>query len=203
MNNIEQLIARYPTLSSCKEPLEQAVEALVAMHRKGGTLLLCGNGGSAADCEHISGELLKGFISTRPLSEEERKGLPDEEATRLQGAIKAIPLPALISVGTAFANDVSAELSFAQLVWAFGESNGVFLGISTSGNAKNICAAAKIAQAKGMLTVAMTGKDGGELAKLCQIALKVPETETFKVQELHLPLYHALCAETEARIFGG
>ena len=158
MNAIEQLIARYPSLSSCKEPLEQAVEAIVSMHRKGGTLLLCGNGGSAADCEHISGELLKGFISTRPLSEEERKGIPDKAATYLQGAVKAIPLPALVSVGTAFANDVSAELSFAQLVWAFGESNGVFLGISTSGNAKNICAAAKIAQAKGMLTVAMTGK---------------------------------------------
>lgn len=203
MNYIENAITRYPQLSDCKAPLEAAVAAIVEMHGRGGTLLLCGNGGSAADCEHISGELLKGFLSLRPLSETEGSGLPAEIADRLQGGVKAIPLQSLTSVFTAFANDVSADLVFAQLVWALGDSNGIFLGISTSGNARNVCAAARTAKAKGMTTVAMTGAGGGELAKICEIVLKVPETETYKVQELHLPLYHALCAEAEARIFGG
>ncbi len=202
MNYIENAITRYPQLTDCKDPLEAAVAAVVEMHGKGGTLLLCGNGGSAADCEHISGEFLKGFLSLRPLSETEKSDLPAEIADRLQGGIKAIPLQSLTSVFTAFSNDVSADLAFAQLVWALGDGNGVFLGISTSGNARNVCAAAKVAKAKGMTTVAMTGADGGELAKICEIVLKVPETETYKVQELHLPLYHALCAEAEARIFG-
>lgn len=203
MNYVENLMDRYPELSGCKKSLEEAVAAIVAMHKKGGTLLLCGNGGSAADCEHISGELLKGFLSKRPLSDSERKTLPPEVADRLQGGIKAIPLQSLSSVFTAFSNDVSADLAFAQSVWALGDADGVFLGISTSGNAKNVCAAAETARAKGMVTVAMTGRDGGSLAKICDIALKVPETETYRVQELHLPLYHTLCAETEAQIFGG
>lgn len=203
MNYVKNLIDRYPVLSGCEEPLNDAINALVTMHQTGGTLLLCGNGGSAADCEHISGELLKGFLSLRPLSEEEKKTLPPEIGNRLQGGIKAIPLQSLTSVFTAFSNDVSADLAFAQLVWTFGEDDGVFLGISTSGNAKNVCAAAETAKAKGMKTVAMTGASGGRLAQICEIALKVPETETYKVQELHLPLYHALCAEAEARIFGG
>jgi len=202
MNYVKNLIDRYPVLSECEEPLNDAIDALVTMHKTGGTLLLCGNGGSAADCEHISGELLKGFLSLRPLSEEEKSNLPPEIGKGLQGGIKAIPLQSLTSVFTAFSNDVSADLAFAQLVWTFGEDDGVFLGISTSGNAKNVCAAAETAKAKGMKTVAMTGASGGRLAQICEIALKVPETETYKVQELHLPLYHALCAEAEARIFG-
>ena len=202
MNYIENAITRYPQLTDYKDSLEAAVAAVVEMHKKSGTLLLCGNGGSAADCEHISGEFLKGFLSLRPLSETEKSDLPAEIADRLQGGIKAIPLQSLTSVFTAFSNDVSADLAFAQLVWTLGDGNGVFLGISTSGNARNVCAAAKVAKAKGMTTVAMTGADGGELAKICEIVLKVPETETYKVQELHLPLYHALCAEAEARIFG-
>lgn len=203
MKYVENLIDRYPHLSECKGALEKAIDAVVTMHKAGGTLLVCGNGGSAADSEHISGELLKGFLSLRPLSDKEKGGLPPEIADRLQGGIKAIPLSSLTSVFTAFANDVSPELAFAQLVWAFGEANGVFLGISTSGNAKNVCAAAETAKAKGMTTIAMTGQSGGRLAQLCDIAIKTPEAETYKIQELHLPLYHALCAEAEAQIFGG
>ncbi len=203
MNYIENLIERYPNLYECKEPLEKAVDAITTMHNMGGTLLLCGNGGSAADSEHISGELLKGFLSNRSLSETDKVCLPPEIADRLQGGIKAIPLQSLTSVFTAFVNDVSSDLALAQLVWVFGETNGVFLGISTSGNAKNVCAAAEVAKAKGMKTIAMTGQNGGKLAHICDIVIKAPENETYKIQELHLPIYHALCAETEAQIFGG
>ena len=203
MNFVEKLIVRYPEVSACREPLEQAIAAIVSMYRDGGTLLVCGNGGSAADCEHICGELLKGFLSRRPLSESEKALLRPEIADRLQGGIKAIPLPSLTAAMTAFGNDVSSDLAFAQLVWSLGEPKGVFLGISTSGNAKNVCAAAEAARAKGMVTIAMTGQSGGTLAQLCDIAVKVPRAETYQIQELQLPIYHALCAEAEAQIFGG
>ncbi len=203
MKYVENLIERYPNLSEGREALEKAIEVVVAMHNMGGTLLVCGNGGSAADCEHISGELLKGFLSRRSLSETEKSGLSPEIADRLQGGIKVIPLQSLTSLITAFGNDVSSDLALAQLVWVFGEQNSVFLGISTSGNAKNVCAAAEVAKAKGMKTIAMTGHNGGKLAHICDIAIKAPENETYKIQELHLPIYHALCAETEAQIFGG
>ena len=203
MNFVEKLIVRYPEVSACREPLEQAIAAIVSMYRDGGTLLVCGNGGSAADCEHICGELLKGFLSHRPLSESEKALLRPEIADRLQGGIKAIPLPSLTAAMTAFGNDVSSDLAFAQLVWVLGEPKGVFLGISTSGNAKNVCAAAEAARAKGMTTIAMTGQHGGALAQLCDIAVKAPRTETYQIQELQLPIYHALCAEAEAQIFGG
>ena len=203
MNFVEKLIVRYPEVSACREPLEQAIAAIVSMYRDGGTLLVCGNGGSAADCEHICGELLKGFLSRRPLSENKKALLRPEIADRLQGGIKAIPLPSLTAAMTAFGNDVSSDLAFAQLVWVLGEPKGVFLGISTSGNSKNVCAAAEAARAKGMTTIAMTGQDGGALAQLCDIVVKAPRTETYQIQELQLPIYHALCAEAEAQIFGG
>lgn len=202
MNYVENLIDRYPNLSVCRGALEKAIEAIVSMHNAGGILLICGNGGSAADSEHISGELLKGFLSLRSLSEAEKSGLSPEIADCLQGGIKAIPLQSLTSVLSAFGNDVSPDLALAQLVWVFGEPSGVFLGISTSGNAKNVCAAAEVARAKGMKTVAMTGQGGGKLAQICDVVIKAPETETYKIQELHLPVYHAICAETEAQIFG-
>jgi len=202
MNYVEDLIERYPHLRECKEPLTKAINAIVTMHQAGGTLLVCGNGGSAADSEHISGELLKGFLTKRPLSEGEKRPLPPDIANHLQGGIKAIPLQSLTAFSSAFANDVQAELALAQLVWTFGEPNCVFLGISTSGNAKNICAAAKIAKAKGMTTIAMTGESGGKLAEICHVVLNAPEKETYKIQELHLPIYHALCAAAEEKIFG-
>lgn len=202
MYYVKDLIKRYPNLSETREVLEKAIEAIVTMYRTGGTLLVCGNGGSAADSEHITGELLKGFILRRSVSEIEKNRLSPEIAERLQGGIKAIPLQSLTSIITAFSNDVSPDLAFAQLVWVFGESNGVFFGISTSGNANNVCYAAEVAKAKGMKTIAMTGQSGGKLAHICDIVIKAPENETYKIQELHLPIYHALCAEAEAQIFG-
>ena len=203
MKHVDMLINRYPILAECREEIEKVIEGIVSMHENGGTLLLCGNGGSAADSEHISGELLKGFLLKRPLTESEKRGISKDVAEKLQGGIKAIPLTALSALGTAFSNDVDADLVYAQLVSVLGGKNDVFLGISTSGNAKNVCAAAEVARARGMLTVALTGACGGRLAGLCDVAVKVSETETYKVQELHLPVYHAICAEVERIVFGG
>ena len=202
MKHIDILIERCPTLSVCREQIEKIVSALVEMQENGGSLLLCGNGGSAADCEHISGELLKGFLLKRPLSEVEKSGIPSHIADKLQGGIKAIPLTSLSALGTAFSNDVDADLVYAQLVSVFGGKNDVFLGISTSGNAKNVCAAAEVARARGMKTFALTGLGGGRLAEICDCTVKVPECETFKIQELHLPVYHAICAQVEEIVFG-
>lgn len=203
MKHIDILIERYPALAVCREQIEKIVSALVEMQENGGSLLLCGNGGSSADCEHISGELLKGFLLKRPLSEAEKSGIPSHIADKLQGGIKAIPLTSLSALGTAFSNDVDADLVYAQLVSVFGAKNDVFLGISTSGNAKNVCAAAEVARARGMKTFALTGMGGGRLAEICDCSIKVPECETFKIQELHLPVYHAICAQVEDIVFLG
>ena len=202
MKHIVNLVDRYPVLAECQKQIESAVSVIIQMHKDSGTLLLCGNGGSAADCEHISGELLKGFLKKRPLASDERAGIPENVAAKLQGGIKAIPLTSLSSLSTAFANDVDAELVYAQLVSVFGGKNDVFFGISTSGNAENVCLAATVAKARDMKTVALTGKDGGKLAKLCDVAIIAPECETYKIQELHLPIYHAICAEVEEELFG-
>lgn len=201
MNHVENLVTRYPQLKDCAPAIEQIVCEIVAAHKNGGKVLLCGNGGSAADCEHISGELLKGFLSKRKIGENEYPALSGELRENLQKAIPAIPLGSLSALYTAFCNDVSPELTFAQLVFAFGKKEDVFIGISTSGNAKNVAAAAETANALGIKTVALTGARESNLSALCQITVQVPETETYKIQELHLPVYHAICAEVERRVF--
>ena len=165
-------------------------------------MLLCGNGGSAADSSHISGELLKGFLLPRTPAPEQLPGLEEQIRSKLQQGIPAIPLNALDAAGTAFLNDVEPSLLFAQLTFALGRRGDVFFGISTSGNAENVCAGAKTARALGMATIALTGRDGGRLARLSDCAIIVPEEETYKIQELHLPVYHSLCAEVEAALFG-
>lgn len=203
MKKIDEVIARYPGLNACRADMETAAEILIKAARCGGKILLCGNGGSAADCAHISGELLKGFLQKRPVRKEDMPELEEEIRSRLQRGIPAVPLPALDAALTAFSNDVDAFLSYAQLVFALGNKNDVFVGISTSGNAQNVCAAAKTARAIGMRTVALCGQSGGELASLCDCCIRVPEAETYKIQELHLPVYHALCAQCEEELFGG
>lgn len=202
MNYIEKIIKENPALAPCKEAMEQITAALVAMHRGGGKLLLCGNGGSASDCEHISGELLKGFLSKRPIDAEELPTLDGEIREKLQRGIGAVPLTSLSALSTAFANDVDPMLIFAQSVFALGQKGDVVLGLSTSGNSKNVVAALKVAKAMGLTTVAMTGESGGEMKKIADITLAAPETETYKVQQLHLPAYHAICAEVEKILFG-
>lgn len=201
MNQIDKIISENPALLPCKAAMEQITAAIVCMHENGGKLLLCGNGGSAADCEHISGELLKGFLSKRPLPEDSLTGLEDELRAKLQRGIGAVPLTSLSALGSAFANDVDPALSYAQAVLALGQKNDVVLGISTSGNAKNVAAALKVARAMGLKTLAMTGEKGGLLKEIADVTLTVPETETYKVQQLHLPAYHAICAEVERILF--
>ena len=194
MNYIELLTKRFPELSDMMQDIEKTVEAICLMYCEGGKLLLCGNGGSAADCEHISGELLKGFLLRRS---------PDESVPEvLQRGVAAIPLPSFSSALSAFANDVEPSLVYAQLVYALGQPGDVWMGLSTSGNSKNVVEAAQVAKSLGIVTIGLTGESGGKLKDICDITLCVPATETYKVQEYHLPVYHAICAEVEARLFG-
>lgn len=198
---IDRAIAHFPVLEECRADMTAVTEALVSMHRQGNKLLICGNGGSAADSQHIAGELLKGFLSLRPLPEDVAPGLDADLRQKLQQGIAAIPLNGLEGALSAFINDVDPALAYAQMVMALGRPGDIFLGLSTSGNAKNVCAAAQTAHALGLTTVGLTGRSGGKLAALCDMAIRVPETETYRVQELHLPVYHALCAGCEEILF--
>ena len=200
MNYVADTIKRYPALSVCEKEIEAAVNTICDMYKNGNKLLLCGNGGRAADCEHISGEFLKGFMKKRPYEADELK-LEEDILQKLQKGVPAIPLTSLTASLSAFANDVDPMLCYAQLVNALGKENDVFLGISTSGNAKNVAFAAKCAKALGIKTIALIGKDGGLLKDICDIVIIVPENETYKIQELHLPVYHAICAQVEENLF--
>lgn len=166
-----------------------------------GTLFLAGNGGSAADADHWTGELLKGFCKLRPLSAEVRSRLRPELAEHLQGGIRAIPLTGFPAFTTAFSNDVDPALIWAQLVHTLGRKGDVFIGLSTSGNARNVGLAAEAAGAKSLKIVGLTGKGGGALAALCDVCICVPATETYHVQELHLPVYHCLSLMLEDEFF--
>ncbi len=206
---MEELLRRYPALSVCRAEITKALEAMTEAFECGGKLLLCGNGGSCADCDHIAGELLKGFLSRRPADEETVRNLtaqyPEEGpnlAKKLQRGLPAISLAAHAGVMTAFANDVDPELIYAQLVYAYGKPEDVVLGISTSGNSKNVVAALRTAKVLGLKTVGLTGSRESVMDNICGITIKVPETETYKVQEYHLPVYHYLCAALEERFFG-
>ena len=205
---LNELINRYPSLCACKEDIKKAVDAIIDCYEKGGKLLLCGNGGSCADCEHIVGELMKGFLSKRPLSEEKKAEMKancpemdDKYLSLLQRAVPAIALPSFTALNTAFCNDVEPELVFAQSLMGLGKKDDMLCCISTSGNSKNVVAAALTAKALGLKTIGLTGQTGGKLKSICDICVCVPETETFKVQELHLPVYHYLCARVEEKLF--
>jgi len=208
MTLLEELVSRYPSLSAVRGEIDSAFHALVDCYAAGGTLLVCGNGGSAADSDHIVGELMKGYLRPRRLPADTRDRLraADPElgpvlGEKLQGALRAINISAISAFATAFANDVSAELAFAQAVSGYGRKGDVLIGISTSGNAANVRAALAVARALGMRTIGLTGRGGGRMAPLCDILIAVPATRTFEIQELHLPVYHCLCAMVEARFF--
>ena len=201
---IDELAQRYPELASLKVKIKEATDMIVECYKKGGKILLCGNGGSAADAEHISGELLKGFVLKRtPEGEElERLGaVLGDDAKKLQRGIPAIPLTSLTSVLSAFANDVDPVLVYAQLTYALGKAGDVLICLSTSGNSKNVVEAARTASALGISTVALTGEAESKLSEICDVTINAPELETFKVQECHLPIYHAICAEAERILF--
>ena len=204
------LLARYPELAPLSADLDEAEELMASCFAAGGKVLLCGNGGSAADCEHIAGELLKGFLSKRPLAADRRKAFSGSAgsetggyiADRLQGGFPAVPLSSLVSAGTAFANDVAPDLAFAQLVYALGKTGDLLIALSTSGNSANIVNAALTARTIGMRVVAFTGADGGRLAGIADTLLNVPSRDTYRAQEFHLPVYHYLCARIEERFYG-
>lgn len=205
---LDELEERYPALASCREDIYQSYCMLRDMYRNGGKLLIAGNGGSAADAEHIVGELMKGFIKNRKPEKElcDRLCKIDGEygkelAEKLQGSLPAIALSAQEAIATAYLNDVDGQFIYAQMVNGYGKAEDVFLGISTSGNSKNVLLAAVTAKAKGMKVMALTGKNGGKLGKYGDTVIQVPEEETFKIQELHLPVYHALCRMLEETFF--
>jgi len=199
--HLQSLIQRYPDLEACLPDIQRAYELLATAFQNGGKLLLCGNGGSAADADHWAGELLKGFEHPRPLSPEARQGLPPEMAARLQWAFPAIPLTAFPAFTTAFSNDVEPEYIFAQLVLALGRPGDVLAALSTSGNSSNVCRAAEVARAKGLKVLGLTGEGGGRLADLCDLCIRVPASRTLEIQELHLPVYHTLCLLIEDEFF--
>ena len=205
---LDDLIRRYPVLDECKEDIEKAKDALIECYKNDGKVLICGNGGSCADSDHIVGELMKGFLKLRPLSDEQKAEMKkncdlvdDELLSKLQGGLPAIALPSITALNSAFCNDVDPELIYAQPLMSLGRKNDVLIAISTSGNSKNVFGAVKVAKALGVKVIGLTGKTGGELKKHADIAVCVPECETFKIQELHLPVYHYLCAAVEDYFF--
>lgn len=204
MKYIDQLIERYSVLNVCKKDIEVAAEAMIESFNNGGKLLVAGNGGSCADSDHITGELLKSFCKKRIPSVDfinQIKAIDADTGTylagKLQGSLPAIALTNNTALMTASLNDVDGNVMFAQQVNGYGTKGDIFLGISTSGNSKDIIYSTVIAKARGLKTIALTGKTGGRLKTLAEICIVVPQNETFMIQELHLPVYHALCLEIE------
>lgn len=198
---LKECLARYPVLERCRPSIESAFYSIKHSFDEGGQLLLCGNGGSAADADHISGELLKGFDHPRPISREWIQKLGPGLASHLQGALPAIPFTAFNALATAYGNDCDGEYTFAQLTWGLGRAGDALLAITTSGNSRNVLLAIEVARAKGIRTIGLTGKTGGKLKDTVDTCICVPETEVHKIQELHLPVYHALCLMLENVFF--
>ena len=199
--HLARLIKRLPELAACEGTIAEAYAALHDCFKSGGKILLCGNGGSAADADHWAGELLKGFCKMRPLPGKDRKKLPSHLARHLQGALPAIPLTNFTALGSAFLNDVDGNLVYAQLTSALGRRGDALVALSTSGNAANVCYAVQTARARGLRTVALTGAGGGRLRGLADICIRVPARETYRAQEYHLPIYHCLSLMLEDAFF--
>ncbi len=206
---LDQLLVRYPVLAPIRAGMESVIAELITSLEKGGTFFVCGNGGSGSDADHIAGELLKGFLSKRELNEEEKaefeqrfgaegRALSEE----LQHGLRCISLLSHPGFTTAFSNDVNPVLIYAQQLYALGRAGDVVMGISTSGNAENIRRAFMVARTIGIRTVLLTGAVPGRCVPYADVVLGVPEKETFKIQELHLPFYHMLCMELERHFFG-
>ena len=208
--HVNLLIERYPKLSVCRNQIIDAYVILEEAYSNDHKLLIAGNGGSAADSEHIAGELMKRFKTPRPVPTEFADKLKRIDSVRgpklannLERGLMAIPLVAHEALTTAYINDVDGLGVFAQQLYGFGRQGDVFLGISTSGNSKNVMNATVVARALNIKVIGLTGAKGGELAKVADVAIKVPETETYMIQELHLPVYHCICLMLEDHFFGG
>jgi D-sedoheptulose 7-phosphate isomerase len=207
-NHVDLLVERYPKLKECKQSIIDTYVILEESYENGGKLLIAGNGGSAADSEHIVGELMKGFKMDREIDDDFATALINADpelgkilVENLQGALPAIALDGHLALTTAYMNDCEPLLCFAQQVNGFGKANDVFLGISTSGNSKNVMYAAIVARAKGMKVVGLTGAKNSKLSAFADVTIKVPNTETYMIQELHLPVYHCLCLMLEDRFY--
>lgn len=198
---IGDLFRRRAELGGCRKEVESAFEIIAGSFRRGGKVLVCGNGGSAADAEHICGELLKKFKKRRDLPPGIAAKLRPELAAKLEGSLPAVSLVSMSGIITAFANDVAWETAFAQQVLGLARPDDVLIALSTSGNSANCVAAAEVMKAVGGKSIAFTGERESRLSDVCDVTIRVPETETYKVQELHLPIYHALCAAIEEELF--
>jgi len=203
-----ELLERFPELKTIECNLNNAIEHLILLYKNGGKLLICGNGGSAADALHIVGELMKDFICSRPLPEADKNAILNAGEhgeyinSNLQVSFPAIALIGSAALESAYANDRASDLAFAQQVYGLGHEGDILLGISTSGNSKNVIYALEVAKAKKMKTIALTGETGGKIKDICDVLINVPQKETYKVQELHLPIYHMLCSAIENEFFG-
>lgn len=198
----DDLFIRYPVLGVCKNDIENAYNAMAECYDNGGKLLCCGNGGSAADCDHLVGELMKGFLKKRPLSDNEKQCFENSfVADGLQKGLPAISLCAHSALMTAFSNDEIPSLVFAQQVYAYAKKHDVLVTFSTSGNSENVVYAAEAAKAAGIKSIAITGRNESKLSEICDVCIRLPETETYKIQELTLPVYHCLAAMIEEKYF--
>lgn len=206
--HIKQLLKRNAELTGLKEQIEKAADAIISSYENGGKLLACGNGGSSSDSDHIVGELMKSFEGRRPLNAALKNKLEQVGGDRgtylaenLQQGLPAISLTAHTALTTAVANDIDAEVIFAQQVTGYGVAGDILVGMSTSGNSQNVIDAILVAKAKGMVTIGLTGEAGGKMKELCDILINVPEKRTAYVQEFHLPVYHTLCLMIEDHFF--
>lgn len=202
---LNELICRFPKLKKIEPSIVSLFKMTIETINAGGMILVCGNGGSAADAEHIVGELMKGFLCLRKLKDVEKQPFIDngydEIANKLQGTIQAVSLVSQIGLITAYANDIDPDLIFAQQVYGYRNPNNLLIGLSTSGNSKNVVNAVKTAKVLNMKSVVLTGRNGGVLKDIADLSIVVPEQETFKIQELHLPVYHTWCAMVESHYF--
>ena len=198
---LDGLFLRYPSLEACRGAISAALGLMLATYRAGGKVLVCGNGGSASDAEHIVGELLKKVRKHRAIPADVAAKLRSELASRLEGSLPAVSLVSMSGIITAFANDVAWETAFAQQTLGLAKPGDVLIALSTSGNSANCVAAAEVMKALGGMAIAFTGENESKLSAICDAAIRVPETETYKVQELHLPVYHALSAAVEEELF--
>ena len=195
---LNELFERYPALQICEKDIEDALKLLIDTYKNDGKVLVCGNGGSAADSEHIVGELMKGFMLKREVDDGR---IPENMRCNLQGALPAISLVSQSGVLSAFINDVEPEMMYAQLVYGYGKEGDLLICLSTSGNSKNCVNAAEVAKSIGVKVLSLTGEKESRLSQLSDCTVKVPDTETFKVQEYHLPVYHFLCSMTDKYFF--
>jgi phosphoheptose isomerase len=202
-------LKRHPQLVSLEKEVLEAADCLIRCYENGGKVLICGNGGSCSDSDHIVGELMKGFEHKRPLAESlqsQLKKIGDERgcylAEKLQQGLPAISLTAHNALITAIANDTDANLIFAQQVIGYGNAGDVLIAISSSGNSQNLLDAILTAKVKNLSIIGLTGETGGKMGSMCDILINVPEKRTALVQEFHMSVYHALCVMVENHFFG-